>query len=134
MFNPIITHADIATFAESKVNLPSEKAKEYREQVQSLRDKLAMHIAEDPNFGVVKMLHSGSVAKGTALKVIHDMDVAVYVKQPIEEKESDLLPWLMNRLKEAYSNLASDQFSCPSGSHCVTISFRGSGLDVDVVP
>lgn len=134
MSNPIISHADIVSFADSKVNLPSDKAKEYREQVKNLREKLEKHIIEDPNFDLVKMLHSGSVAKGTALKIIHDMDVAVYLKKGVEVKESELLTWLMDRLKEAYSNLASDQFSCPSGSHCVTISFRGAGLDVDVVP
>lgn len=134
MSNPIISHADIASFADSKVNLPADKAKEYREQVKNLREKLEKHIIEDPNFGLVKMLHSGSVAKGTALKIIHDMDVAVYLKKGVEVKDSELLTWLMDRLKEAYSNLSADQFSCPSGSHCVTISFRGVGLDVDVVP
>lgn len=134
MSNPIITHADIASFADSKVNLPADKAKEYREQVKKLREKLEKHIIEDPNFGLVKMLHSGSVAKGTALKIIHDMDVAVYLKKDVEVKDSELLTWLMDRLKEAYANLSADQFSCPSGSHCVTISFRGIGLDVDVVP
>lgn len=134
MSNPIISHSDISSFADSKVNLPADKAKEYREQVKNLREKLEKHIVEDPNFDLVKMLHSGSVAKGTALKIIHDMDVAVYLKKSVEVKDSELLTWLMAKLKEAYSNLGADQFSCPSGSHCVTISFKGVGLDVDVVP
>jgi hypothetical protein len=39
--------------------------------------------AEDevPDYGFVKSLHSGSLAKGTALKTLNDMDVAVYVKK-----------------------------------------------------
>ncbi|MDQ3099627.1 MAG: nucleotidyltransferase [bacterium] len=137
MLDSQITHSDIASYADSNINLSSDKAKEYRNQASNLREKLERHIQEDPGFGLVKMLHSGSVAKGTALKVIHDMDVAVYVKQPLEESEDQLLNWLMERLREAYSNLKPEQFSCPSGSHCVTVSFRstgGTGLDVDVVP
>jgi tRNA nucleotidyltransferase (CCA-adding enzyme) len=137
MFSSHINHTDIVSFANEKVNLSTEKVQIYREQVNNLRSKLEQHIQEDPDFGLVKMLHSGSVAKGTALKVIHDIDVAVYVEKPLEENEDKLLNWLLTKLQEVYSNLDSDQFSCPSGSHCVTVSFRGTagtGLDVDVVP
>jgi tRNA nucleotidyltransferase (CCA-adding enzyme) len=83
------------------------------------------------------MLNSGSVAKGTALKIINDMDVAVYVNRSVETNEDELLDWIMDCLKKAYSNLKPEQFSCVHGSHCVTISFRSvgsDGLDVDVVP
>lgn len=134
MHDSIITQQNIIDFADTKVNLPQEKVDEYRAQVRSLRKKLESYIIENPDFELVKMINSGSVAKGTALKTINDMDVAVYVKQPKDINEGQLLNWLMERLKEAYSNLSPDQFSCPTGSHCVTISFRGTGLDVDVVP
>lgn len=132
-----VTHAEIASYAEDKINLPSNLAKIYRDQVKNLRDKLEKHIRDNPDFGLVKMLNSGSVAKGTALKTINDMDVAVYLKRPVDTEEKILLDWLMSRLKEAYSNLMLEQFSCPQGAHCVTISFKstgGTGLDVDVVP
>ena len=99
-----------------------------------LRTKLETYIAAHPGFDLVKMLHSGSVAKGTALRTINDMDVAVYVtagKAPQDEKK--LIAWLTERLQKAYGDtLKPEQFS--PQHHCVTVSFKGSGLDVDVVP
>lgn len=134
MGEPLITHADIAAFAADRVNLPADLAKEYREQVNRLRDRLETHIAENPGFALVKMLHAGSVAKGTALRTINDLDMAVYVKKeeaPIRDEQ--LVPWLAERLREANPNMKPDQFDV-SQPHCVRVRFRGSGLDVDVVP
>ncbi len=134
MGEPLITHADIAAFAADRVNLPADLAKVYREQVNRLRDRLETHIAENPGFALVKMLHAGSVAKGTALRTINDLDMAVYVKKeeaPIRDEQ--LVPWLAERLREANPNMKPDQFDV-SQPHCVRVRFRGSGLDVDVVP
>jgi tRNA nucleotidyltransferase (CCA-adding enzyme) len=78
-------------------------------------------------------LHSGSVAKGTALRSVNDLDVAVYVKAgsaPADDNE--LQPWLADRLREANPNMNADQFE--PQDHCVKVHFKGSGLDVDVVP
>jgi tRNA nucleotidyltransferase (CCA-adding enzyme) len=75
-----VTHAVIRDWAGERVNLKQEDVKKYRAQVANLRTKLERHIAEHPDYGLVKIRHSGSVAKGTALKTINDMDVAVYVK------------------------------------------------------
>lgn len=134
MLDQYVSHADILAFANEKVNLKQDDVAEYRKQVNNLRTKLETYIKEHPAFDVVKMLNSGSVAKGTALKTINDMDVALYVKKgSAPDDESTLLSWTEARLKEAYKGiLKDDQFSI--GHHCVTVSFRGSGLDVDVVP
>jgi tRNA nucleotidyltransferase (CCA-adding enzyme) len=131
---PEITHAALATYAIDRVNLPSTDAQKYREQVRNLRKQLEKKIAEDPDYGLVKMLHSGSVRKGTALRTTSDMDVAVYVKAAAAPVGSDreLIPWMEARLKEAFPNLADDQFQ--PQDHCVTLTFRGSGLAVDAVP
>jgi len=98
---PIIDHDNIADFAGERVNLPSEDAQKYRKQVANLRDQLEKKIAADPDYGLVKMLHSGSVRKGTALKTTSDMDVAVYTKASAAPTSSDsqLIPWLQARLK-----------------------------------
>ena len=134
MREPFIKHADIRNFAESRVNLPSESARRYRGQVNTLRERLAKHIADNPGFGLVKMLHAGSVAKGTALRTINDLDAAVYVRKdqtPGEEK--DLVPWMADRLREAYPEKDPSDVTTDS-PHCAKIHFRGSDLDVDVVP
>src|SRR6266446_1885401 len=128
-----ITHDLIAAFAAQRVNLPSEAAQEYRDQVNRLRDRLATYIAENAGFALVKMLHAGSVAKGTALRTVNDLDVAMYVETGAAPKtDSQLVPWLAARLAEANPNMHPDQFE--PQPHCVTINFRGSGLNVDVVP
>lgn len=134
MSAPYVQHTHIQTFADEKVNLKRELVKKYREQVNNLKEELESYINDNPDYDLVKMLNSGSVAKGTALKTLDDIDVAVYLKQAVDVKEEDLLNWLIDRLKEVYSQLKPDQFECPPGSHCVSIRFKESGLKVDVVP
>ncbi len=130
---PFVQHGHIVTFADRQVNLKREDVAELREQVDRLREKLENYIYDHPDYDLVKMLHAGSIAKGTALKTINDMDVAVYIRPSDETAdEKRLHEWLVARLREAYSNLDPSQI-IPK-QHCVTISFRGSGLDVDVVP
>ncbi len=130
---PFVEHSNIARFGQDVVNLRQEDVQRYRDQVNALRERLASKISQDPSFALVKMIHSGSVAKGTALSTINDIDVAVYVKaDEVPNGEGDLLNWLAERLREANPNMSADQIA--PGTHCVTVSFKGSGLDVDVVP
>ncbi len=134
MIDGHVTHSDIASFAASKVNLPKDDVSEYRAQVGRLRAKLAAYIKEHPGFDLVKMLHSGSVAKGTALRTLNDMDVAVYVKRGSSpEDEGTLLDWMAQRLREAYGGTIKPE-QITVGHHCVTLEFKSSGLNVDVVP
>lgn len=128
-----VKHSDLVAFADSSVNLNRDDAKQYREQVNRLRDKMEAFIKENPDVGLRKMLLSGSLAKGTSLKTLNDIDVAVHVTSPdAPTGEADLLNWLVEQLRKVYPNMNPDQIS--KGNHCVRISFRGSGLDVDVVP
>lgn len=128
-----IGHSDIATFAVERVNLPKVNADKYREQVRGLRDRLTKHVNENPDFALKKMLLSGSLAKGTALRSINDIDVALYVSgsdAPADTQE--LLTYIADRLVQAYPNITSSQVT--KNTFSVTLSFKGSGLDVDVVP
>lgn len=129
-----VTHDVVAKFAVDRVNLPSADAQRYRKQVRNLREQLETKINADPEYGLVKMVHAGSVRKGTALRTTSDMDVAVYVKGSAAPTANDaeLIPWMEERLKEAFPQLGDDQFV--QQDHCVTLSFKTSGLDVDVVP
>lgn len=133
MRDQFVSHSNLVAFADSSVNLKREDAKEYREQVNRLREKMEKFIKENPDVGLRKMLLSGSLAKGTALKSLNDIDVAVHVTSPdAPAGESELLDWLVEKLRKVYPNMDPSQIS--KGNHCVRISFRGSGLDVDVVP
>ena len=135
MAEPFISHRDIYNYAEEKVNIRREDLKEYRDQVNRLRDNLVPYIDEHPDYNLIKMRSAGSVAKGTALKDLNDMDVAVYIrKADSNPADSELINWLVDRLREAYKNKGVKPEQIRPSAHCATISFSGTGLDVDVSP
>lgn len=130
-----VNHGVLKDFATSRVNLKAEDVARHRQQVQRLRDRLKEHIDANADYGFVKTRHAGSLAKGTALSTLNDMDLAVYVKAgAAPADEQDLVNWMEARLKEALKpiGLKDDQFV--QQAHCVKIEYRGSGLNVDVVP
>ncbi len=128
-----VGHSDIVRFAQEKVNLPKDKADEYRAQARRLRDKLDGYLDEHPDFTLKKMMISGSLAKGTALRSLNDIDVACYICGADTPKDvTHLLNYLAERLRKAFPNFSPDQVK--PQTYSVTVSFRDTGLDVDVVP
>lgn len=128
-----VGQSEITAFAQDKVNLPRDKADEYRAQARRLREKLEGYLGEHPDFTLKKMMLSGSLAKGTALRSLNDIDVACYVSGADAPKNvRALLDYLAGRLRNAFPNFSPDQVQ--PQTYSVTVSFRGTGLDVDVVP
>lgn len=128
-----VSHADVARFAVDRVNLPKEKADEFRAQAKRLRDRLESYLGEHPDFTLKRMQLAGSLAKGTALRSLNDIDVACYISGAEAPKDvSALLQYLAERLRKAFPNFSPDQVH--PQTYSVTVSFRGTGLDVDVVP
>ena len=125
-----IDHKHILNFAERNVNLHRDDAKEYRAQIHRLREKLQKFVGES-DFGLRKILLSGSLAKYTALLTINDADVAVYVDSDSGDV-GKLANWLKQKLPTAFPNFQPDQVKMQNYS--VRVDFRGSGLSVDVVP
>ncbi|MGL3107256.1 CBASS oligonucleotide cyclase [Bradyrhizobium sp. BR 1432] len=128
-----VGHSEIVRFAEERVNLPKDKADEYRGQARRLREKLETYLGEHPDFTLKKMLLSGSLAKGTALRTLNDIDVACYISGADAPQDvAALLEYLAQRLRKAFPNFSPDQVK--PQTYSVTVSFKGSGLDVDIVP
>lgn len=128
-----VGHREIEQFATDRVNLPKEKANEYRAQARRLREKLEGYLDEHPDFTLRKMLLSGSLAKGTALRSLNDIDVACYVSGADAPRDVDeLLNYIAERLRKAFPNFSPDQVQ--PQTYSVTVSFKGTGLDVDIVP
>lgn len=128
-----ITQADLASFADERVNLKSDKVEKFRNQVNNLRDQLERYIEENPDFSFRKLQMSGSLAKGTALTTINDVDVALYVKGDGSPNElAELLPWLVQKLKETFPSIPHDKIYIDGP--CVCISFKGTGIDVEISP
>lgn len=128
-----VGHSEVADFAQDKVNLPKDKADEFRAQARRLREKIDGYLDEHPDFTLKKMLLSGSLAKGTALRSLNDIDVACYISGADAPTDiAKLLEYMAERLRKAFPNFSPDQVQ--PQTYSVTVSFRGSGLDVDVVP
>jgi tRNA nucleotidyltransferase (CCA-adding enzyme) len=117
------------------VNLPKSEVDQHRAQVQRVRDHLQRAIEDHDHYKLIKTLHSGCVAKGTALRDISDMDVAAYLDaaQVPAANEHQLIAELAQILRTAYGRTkAPEDFE--EQAHSVKIHFHGSGLNVDVVP
>nr|VFJ74900.1 MAG: hypothetical protein BECKFW1821C_GA0114237_10679 [Candidatus Kentron sp. FW] len=128
-----VDHADIVRFAQERVNLPKDKANEYRAQARRLREKLEEYVKEHPDFSLKRMMLSGSLAKGTALRSLNDIDVACYIGGVDTPRDvPKLLDYLAERLRKAFPNFKPEQIK--RNTYSITVSFMGSGLDVDVVP
>ena len=128
-----IQHADILSFADERVNLKRERVKKYRDQVQNVRDHIERYIKENPDTGLVKTLLSGSLAKGTALRSLNDVDVALYIKADTAPTEQGkLLEWLRQELMRTYPQ--KDSSDIYIDGPCVVIAFTGTGLNVDIAP
>lgn len=128
-----VDHRDLVRFAEERVNLPKEKADEFRAQARRLREKLEGYLAEHPDFALKKMLLSGSLAKGTALRSLNDIDVAVYISGSDTPHDLQaLLNYLAEKLRKAFPNFSPEQVQ--PQTYSVTVNFRRTGLNVDVVP
>ncbi len=128
-----VGHAEIAKFAIDKVNLPKDKADKFRTQARNLREKLKCYLKEHPDFALRKMLLSGSLAKGTGLRTLNDIDVGCYISgSDVPSDIDDLMEYLAERLRKAFPNFKPEQVQ--PKTYCVTVSFAGTGLDVDIVP
>lgn len=128
-----VDHKDIVNFAQEKVNLPQSKAKDFRDQARRLREKLEGYLSEHPDFALKRMMLSGSLAKGTALRSLNDIDVACYISgADVPRDLPTLLNYLVERLRNAFPNFSPDQVRI--NTYSVTVSFKGTGLDVDIVP
>ena len=128
-----VGHADIATFAEERVNLRKADAVDLRAQANRLRDRLTNYVSEHPDFALRKLILSGSLAKGTALKSTSDIDLACYVSAATAPGQiADLVAWLATRLETAFANLKPEQIQ--RKTYSVSITFAGTGNEIDIVP
>jgi predicted nucleotidyltransferase len=128
-----VDHGDIARFADSRVNLKRDDASELRAQANRLREKVEGYLADHPDFGLKKMLLAGSLAKGTALKSISDIDVACYVaSQSAPHSIGDLISWLAERLETAFAGFKPSQIT--RKTYSVSVQFIATGNEVDIVP
>ena len=128
-----VDHQDIVRFADERVNLKRDDAVELRRQANMLRDKLEAYLADHPDFALRKMLLSGSLAKGTALKSVSDIDVACYMSSDSAPHQiGELVDWLAGKLEKAFPNFKPEQIQ--RKTYSVAVNFISTGNEVDIVP
>jgi tRNA nucleotidyltransferase (CCA-adding enzyme) len=128
-----VSQADLVRFADERVNLKRDDAADLRAQANRLRDRLETYLADHPDFALRKMMLSGSLAKGTALKSISDIDVGCYVSSDsAPDKISDLIDWLAKKLETAFPNFKPEQIQ--RKTYSVAVNFISTGNEVDIVP
>jgi hypothetical protein len=133
-----LSDKELGAYVSEKLALPGDERNEYRSQVGRLLDKLENVLANDGSYKIVKFRRAGSLEKGTsnrprAGKPV-DADVGVYfaVDDPNGFDIADLQRLIKALLAAAYPQKSPDDFE--EGGRTFGVVFRGSGLEVDLVP
>ena len=132
-----LTNQQILNFVE-RIKLSREKQADYADQIDALKERVVSAIGDMENTKVKKVKRAGSWKKGTALRphgeMSLDVDLVFFVEVGEETKfdSEELRDEIIAVLQKAYPNKSKDDFE--KGDKTVGIVFRGSGLEVDIVP
>ncbi len=122
----------------SRIKLSQEKKSSYANQIDNLKHKVIKAINGMENAKVTKVKRAGSWKKGTALapRGDHPLDIDMVFYLNLEENMSfdaeELREEVIDVLCNAYPNKEESDFT--GGQKTIGIVFRGSGLEVDIVP
>ena len=126
-------------YVSKKLALPGDDRNEYRQQVNRLLDKLQAVLATDGSFKIQKFRRAGSLEKGTSNRPrpgkAVDSDVGVYfdVDDTSSFDIAGLQVLIKNLLAAAYPQKSPRDFD-DSGDRTFGVVFKGTGLEVDLVP
>ena len=132
-----LTDQEIQNFV-GRIKLPHEKKTDYLRQIDTLKANVEGAIRGMDNAKVTRVLRTGSWKKGTALKPWGDspLDVdLVFFVDVAEETKFDaekLREEIIAVLRHAYPNKSRADFT--EGKKTVGIVFKGTGLEMDIVP
>lgn len=129
---------ELSGYVKAKLALPGDERDEYRAQVNRLLEKLDAVITADGSYKIKKFRRAGSLEKGTsnrprAGKPV-DADVGVYfeVADPDDFDATALQELIKELLVAAYPQKSAEDFT--EGARTFAIVFKGTGLEVDLVP
>jgi len=122
----------------SRVKLTAEKKASYADQIDTLKDNVLKAVRGMDNASVVAVKRAGSWKKGTALAPKGDrpLDIDMVFFLNVEETTwfdaERLRKTVIDVLCDAYPNKPESDFT--DGHKTIGVVFRGSGLEVDIVP
>ena len=133
-----LTNKQILNFVDS-IKLSRKKKQEYNDQIDSLKKRVVDAINGMDNTKVKAVRRAGSWKKDTALSprgdaLSLDVDLVFFVEVDEGTKfdSEELRNEIIAVLQRAYPNKSGEDFK--NGEKTVGIVFRGSGLEVDIVP
>lgn len=133
-----LTNQQLLYYDRNVLRLPQEKRTLYTEQVNRLIDSLTEKIHENTQFKVSKVRKAGSFAKHTILRKAEgrkvDVDLGFYLegKDISAEDYETLSAQIYEFLISMYPSKHIEDFVIQKKA--ATVTFVGSGLDVDIVP
>lgn len=137
-----LSNKDLHYFID-KIKLQPENMGKYRDQIKNLKEKLEKKIAEDESHGlkVQKFIIAGSWKKHTILKPTGenpiDIDLVLFVAgdKEIHNDLPKLYDYIISYLESIYpqKDILRD-VDAKGNTRSITISFSGTGLQVDIVP
>ena len=122
----------------SRIKLTNEKKSSYSNQIDTLKDNVLKAVNDMDNTKIIKVKRAGSWKKGTALapKGDYPLDIDMVFYLDIEEETDfdaeELRTVIIDVLCEAYPNKEKSDFT--DGQKTIGIVFKGSGLEIDIVP
>ncbi|MXX11258.1 MAG: nucleotidyltransferase [Nitrospira sp. SB0677_bin_15] len=122
----------------NRIKLTQEQKSSYAEQIDNLKEKIIQAINGMENTRVTRVRRAGSWKKGTALapKGDYPLDIDMVFFLDLEEDTSfdaeELREEIIKVLCDAYPNKERSDFT--DGQKTIGVVFRGSGLEVDIVP
>ncbi|MDE0408604.1 MAG: CBASS oligonucleotide cyclase [Alphaproteobacteria bacterium] len=122
----------------NRIKLSEEKKRSYSGQIDNLKDQVVAAIDKISGIRLLKVKRSGSWKKGTALAPRGtnplDIDMVFFIEKEDGYKfdAEAIRKDLIDILCAAYPNKSSDDFT--NGKKTIGVVFRGSGLEVDIVP
>ncbi len=122
----------------NRIKLTQEQKSSYTHQIDNLKENVIKAVNGMENTRVTRVRRAGSWKKGTALapKGDYPLDIDMVFFLDLEEATSfdaeELRDEIIEVLCEAYPNKERSDFT--DGQKTIGVVFRGSGLEVDVVP
>src|SRR5665213_8584 len=133
-----LSNTKLCYYDSNVLRLPTDKRTEYHEQVDRLIAELSRSVRSETNIKISKVVKAGSFAKFTILKKTNlnpvDVDVVFYISGRDIDHETfkDLSDSIYELLIKVYPTKSVEHFEIQRKA--VTVTFVGSGLNVDVVP
>ena len=131
------TNQELNNYA-NRIKLSQEKKSYYSNQIDNLKNLVTQAINESKSTNVERAIRAGSWKKGTALapKADYPLDVDMVFFLNVDNGHAfdaeKLRKEIITVLCNAYPNKKESDFK--NGKKTIGITFRGTGLEVDIVP